>query len=529
MDSGMDGEIGRERGREMDTHVDADGACDVNDTDGEVIRSRSTDTYTHADTASDSTNSNAHTHSDNTISDPTKPETGRAMLIPIPTDKGVELLQLPDYIPPRKDVWRELRAGDEEGDGAGADERGVVGGEGGREERGTGWGRDGCGCGCGWASCIRLLCCMSHSRCLTCSCLVLLSLSPFLPRSYLSRPLLTLPFDNTLAIYSRNTRRNLRICLSSTPHRHLQYEYQLAHQRTPHATHAATLLLPSTHAHPIDASQPPFNLSLPSPSPPPLVTLPPSTATTSPVNTSNASASTRPSRPKLTLRLDSIPEYAPLSIVSSSYPYTPSSYTPYPPSASSSYNSYPSFSLNLGVEESPLGALTPLTPMTPARPAGGGSIPCNPLITNVNPRSVMGSLRRTLVRRSMLASFRITRTPTRPVYGRDANQGGMNSGKGKQRASTGEDNDKEYVDGDCGICFEEAVRPTLTPCCARVFCAEHLDEGFFFSLLVIRFGDLGLGFRMCVFGEGVGFGIWDLGFWDEGDMDTDCWVASNGL
>ncbi|KAF9495962.1 hypothetical protein BDN71DRAFT_1506307 [Pleurotus eryngii] len=201
----------------MDTHVDADGACDVNDTDGEVIRSRSTDTYTHADTASDSTNSNAHTHSDNTISDPTKPETGRAMLIPIPTDKGVELLQLPDYIPPRKDVWRELRAGDEEGDGAGADERGVVGGEGrgGRREGRDGGGMDadadadggewGMGRDDGEFRFFLFLSCLvglghrvydCYAVCLTPGVsLALVSFSCLFPhfslRSYLSRPLLT--------------------------------------------------------------------------------------------------------------------------------------------------------------------------------------------------------------------------------------------------------------------------------------------------------------------------------------------------
>ncbi|KAF9495961.1 hypothetical protein BDN71DRAFT_1446894 [Pleurotus eryngii] len=305
----------------------------------------------------------------------------------------------------------------------------------------------------------------------------------------------------------------------------------------------------STHAHPIDASQPPFNLSLPSPlTSATRYSTSASTATTSPVNTSNASASTRPSRPKLTLRLDSIPEYAPLSIVSSSYPYTPSSYTPYPPSASSSYNSYPSFSLNLGVEESPLGALTPLTPMTPRTPGGRWFDPVQP---SDNQRQ--SSERDGVSEADSSTPFDARVIPNNanansaPYTDGDANQGGMNSGKGKQRASTGEDNDKEYVDGDCGICFEEAVRPTLTPCCARVFCAEHLDEvgppflilfvlffcceGFFFSFACDSFwgfGDLGV-FECVFFGEGVGFGIWDLGFWDEGDMDTDCWVASNGL
>ncbi|KAJ7752183.1 hypothetical protein DFH07DRAFT_522637 [Mycena maculata] len=31
------------------------------------------------------------------------------------------------------------------------------------------------------------------------------------------------------------------------------------------------------------------------------------------------------------------------------------------------------------------------------------------------------------------------------------------------------------VEGDCGICFEYAVAPVQTSCCAHVFCREHID------------------------------------------------------
>ncbi|KAJ7061679.1 hypothetical protein C8F01DRAFT_1138094 [Mycena amicta] len=30
--------------------------------------------------------------------------------------------------------------------------------------------------------------------------------------------------------------------------------------------------------------------------------------------------------------------------------------------------------------------------------------------------------------------------------------------------------------GDCGICFEQAVNPTSTPCCGHLFCAEHIAD-----------------------------------------------------
>ncbi|KAJ7579770.1 hypothetical protein C8J56DRAFT_963565 [Mycena floridula] len=32
------------------------------------------------------------------------------------------------------------------------------------------------------------------------------------------------------------------------------------------------------------------------------------------------------------------------------------------------------------------------------------------------------------------------------------------------------------ADGDCGICFEAAVRPHWTLCCGRIFCQEHLAD-----------------------------------------------------
>ncbi|KAJ7657175.1 hypothetical protein DFH06DRAFT_458719 [Mycena polygramma] len=30
-------------------------------------------------------------------------------------------------------------------------------------------------------------------------------------------------------------------------------------------------------------------------------------------------------------------------------------------------------------------------------------------------------------------------------------------------------------DGDCGICFEPALSPLRTPCCAQLFCTEHIS------------------------------------------------------
>ncbi|KAJ6480589.1 hypothetical protein C8R47DRAFT_1136246 [Mycena vitilis] len=30
-------------------------------------------------------------------------------------------------------------------------------------------------------------------------------------------------------------------------------------------------------------------------------------------------------------------------------------------------------------------------------------------------------------------------------------------------------------DGDCGICFERALAPLRTPCCAQIFCTEHIS------------------------------------------------------
>ncbi|KAF7422993.1 hypothetical protein PC9H_011157 [Pleurotus ostreatus] len=126
----------REIGREMDTHIDADGARDVNDADngdagGEVIssRSHSSNAYLPPTHCADPNTTSSHSN--------TQTKARKPMLIPIPTDKGVELLQLPDYIPPRKDVWRELRAGDDEEE-RGGEKDGGDGGDGDDGERGEG-------------------------------------------------------------------------------------------------------------------------------------------------------------------------------------------------------------------------------------------------------------------------------------------------------------------------------------------------------------------------------------------------------
>ncbi|KDQ25246.1 hypothetical protein PLEOSDRAFT_159901 [Pleurotus ostreatus PC15] len=118
----------------MDTHIDADGAPDVNDAEngdagGEVISSRSRSSNADTNTTSSHPNTQTNPYATNTQTKGRKP-----MLIPIPTDKGVELLQLPDYIPPRKDVWRELRAGDDEEERGGKRD----GGDGDGGERGEG-------------------------------------------------------------------------------------------------------------------------------------------------------------------------------------------------------------------------------------------------------------------------------------------------------------------------------------------------------------------------------------------------------
>ncbi|KAF4581590.1 hypothetical protein EYR40_009873 [Pleurotus pulmonarius] len=213
------------------------------------------------------------------------------------------------------------------------------------------------------------------------------------------------------------------------------------------------------------STQPPPNLTPAAPSASITTTTTPAPSCAHPANP--LAPPPRPPRPKLTLRLDSIPEYAPLSIVT---PYTPS-YASHP-SQSQTYNStqshiltynsrppssasYPSFTLNLGVEESPLGALTPLTPltpMTPRTPGGRWFDPVQPQPIHAEPDSDAEGR----------GEADTENTTTYPSKNKSKN-------KGKQRAG-------EYLDGDCGICFEEAVAPTLTPCCRAVFCAEHLDE-----------------------------------------------------
>lgn len=96
-------------------------------------------------------------------------------------------------------------------------------------------------------------------------------------------------------------------------------------------------------------------------------------------------------------RTNTIPEYAPLPCTSSnsSHPHTPS------------------FTLNLGVEESPLGALTPLTPPTP----GGRWF-----------------------------------DPIQGDHEYDLN-------KGTQKPS---ERNGEYIDGDCAIWYPSSVPPMST-------------------------------------------------------------------
>lgn len=45
-----------------------------------------------------------------------------------------------------------------------------------------------------------------------------------------------------------------------------------------------------------------------------------------------------------------------------------------------------------------------------------------------------------------------------------------------RRGSSFSRRNKSWIDGDCGICFESAVRPVRTLCCGKVFCREHLTD-----------------------------------------------------
>ncbi|KAJ8691008.1 hypothetical protein PTI98_010624 [Pleurotus ostreatus] len=329
----------REIGREMDTHIDADGARDVNDADngdagGEVIssRSHSSNAYLPPTHCADPNTTSSHSN--------TQTKARKPMLIPIPTDKGVELLQLPDYIPPRKDVWRELRAGDDEEE-RGGEKDGGDGGDGDDGERGEG-GEGG---------------------------------------------------DDEYAPLS------------------------IVKPYTPSSSH-------STH---------PYNH----------------------INNNNNNNNNTNNNP------------------SSYNPYNPYPSHPSHPSHSSSFanntsananasGGYPSFTLNLGVEESPLGALTPLTPLTPRTPGGRWFEPV--LGQGQGQGQGQGEER-----------------DDEDEDDEDGGGGGVgvgngdgngngngNKGKGKQQEDyVGED--REYVDGDCGIWYalsppsRPSHLPSLTP------------------------------------------------------------------